>query len=383
MKILVLTNLYPPQVVGGYERSIADFARLLQHRGHQVLVLTTDTPEYAGNHVSRYPDPPVERSLSLCGRWDGQTGPYWLPMEQVTPLNQQNLQVLNQHLQTFQPDVCLAGNMTFLLVDLLEQVLAAGVPIAHYIMNKVADYPSELAPRTPLYRYITCSDWVRQQLLQVGYPAETAITIYPGAVVEEFYQPELPAHDFLRIAYASLVMHYKGADVLVEALCLLHAAGIEFTATIAGGTLAPKYVEVLQDLVTSEGMQDGVQFPGALSRQGLIELYKTHNVLVFPSRFEEPFGISQIEAMAAGLTLITSGTGGAKEIVEHAQDGLLFESENPLDLADMLSSLVAYPTEWDAITRKGQQKAMTRFSQAKAVEKLEATFRDLISLKEI
>jgi glycosyltransferase involved in cell wall biosynthesis len=174
-------------------------------------------------------------------------------------------------------------------------------------------------------------------------------------------------------------MHYKGADVLVEAICLLHAAGIEFTATIAGGTLYPKYVELLQEMIESEGLQEQVKFVGVLSRPELIDLYKSHNVLVFPSRFQEPFGISQIEAMAAGLTLVTSGTGGAKEIVEHAQDGLLFESENPLDLADMLSSLAAHPSEWEAITHKGQQKAMTQFNQRKSVEKLEAVLHSLVS----
>ena len=43
LKILVVNNLYPPQVVGGYERAIADYARLLQERGHQVLVITSNT----------------------------------------------------------------------------------------------------------------------------------------------------------------------------------------------------------------------------------------------------------------------------------------------------------------------------------------------------
>ena len=61
LRILVITNLYPPQVLGGYERSIADFARLLQHRGHTVLVLTSDTPQFSASHVSLYPDPPVDR----------------------------------------------------------------------------------------------------------------------------------------------------------------------------------------------------------------------------------------------------------------------------------------------------------------------------------
>lgn len=381
MKILVITNLYPPQIVGGYERSIADFSRLLHQRGHQVLVLTSNLESPFPKEDEAKEESFVWRKLLACGDWTEQ-GLAWLPPEQAVHNDQQNRQLIHQVLQDFQPQVCLAGNIDLLGIGLFEQLMEAGVPVAHYVMNATPNYPPEMAPQSPLHRYLTCSDWVRQNMKESGYPVETAEVVYPGAAVDDFYRAELPSHDRLRIAYASLVMHYKGADLLIEALCLLHAAGIPFEATIAGGTLYPKYVELLQEMVASEGLQDQVRFTGVLSRQELIDLYKTHNVLVFPSRFEEPFGISQIEAMAAGLTLITSGTGGAKEIVEHAQDGLLFERENSFDLADMLSSLVAYPQEWAAITRKGQQKALNQFSQTKAVEQLESVLSNLIALRQ-
>lgn len=370
LKILVITNLYPPQIVGGYERSIADFSRRLHDRGHSLLVLTSRLTDRSAAPSEASELLTIQRSLSLCGEWT-EHGYAWFPPERLTSTQQQNRQVVNAVLQDFQPQVCLAGNIDLLGVDVLQQVIASDVPVVHYVMNETPNYPPEDAPRTPLHRYVTCSNWVKQTMQQQGFPVETAITIYPGAAVEDFYQSDLPPHDHLRIAYASLVMHYKGADVLIEALTLLHAAGVMVTATIAGGTFYPKYVEMLQEFIASEGLQSQVQFVGVLSRQELSQLYKTHNVLVFPSRFQEPFGISQIEAMAAGLTLVTSGTGGACEIVEHGQDGLIFESENPLDLADALSSLPADPAMWAALTRRGQQKALTQFSQRQAVASLE------------
>jgi glycogen synthase len=383
MRILVLTNLYPPQILGGYERSIADFARLLQHQGHTVLVLTSDTPEFLAPHPSRYAEPEIERYFSLLGEWTSQ-GPNWLDGEGLDTIVRQNQTVLAQHLQAFCPDVCLAGNLDFLQYDteLLDQLLTAKVPVAHYLMNDKPNYDAQQTPRQRAFRLITCSDWVRENLQAAGYPTETTQTIYPGADVEAFYRAELPKRDRLHIAYASMVAPYKGADVLIEALAMLAAMDVEFTATIAGGSLQPDFVEALQQFVESEGMQT-VQFVGALSRQELIELYQTHNVLVFPSRFEEPFGISQIEAMAAGLTLITSGTGGAKEIIaESGKDGLLFESENPFDLAEVLSSLVQDRERWKAIAQSGQQRALSDFSQTKATEKIEAVFLELISLQE-
>lgn len=381
-RILIITNLYPPQVLGGYERSIADFARLLHHLGHQVLVLTTDNPVFSTSHVSQhYPDPTVERCLTLAGEWRRGSPMNWFAPAEVQRINQLNLDVLANRVERFRPDVALAGNIDFLGVQLLEFLLSREVPVAHYVMNMAPGYLPEQAPKSPIHRYITCSNWLTEVLREGNYPTETTKTIYPGAIVEEFYQDVLPPRDCLRIAYASIVMLYKGADVLAEALSLLNAMGVDFSATFAGDTLEPQFVAELKRFIESEGFLDRVTFAGSLSRQELRELYKTHNVLVFPSRFQEPFGISQIEAMAAGLALITSGTGGADEIVEHGVDGLKFESENSFALAEALSYLASNPEEWKAIAQKGQQKAMTQFTQRKAVEELTELLEELITYR--
>lgn len=379
LRIMIITNLYPPQVIGGYERAIADCARLLYRRGHTVLVLTSNTEEYTSNSTSTDSEPIIQRCFYLCGSW-GNKGTNWFSIDEIAARTITNRKTLVQQLQAFKPNVCLAGNIDFLGIELLEKILADGIPVAHYVMNALPGYPAEFTPKGKLHQYITCSNWIRDTLQEKGFLTETAQTVYPGAAVEEFYQAELPPRDQLRIAYASLVMPYKGADVLVEALSLLHASGIQFSATIAGGTLQPEFVQALQEFVESEGMQERVNFAGVLSRQELKQLYRTHNVLVFPSRFPEPFGISQIEAMAAGLTLITSGTGGAAELVEHSKEGLNFESGNPLDLAEMLSSLPKYYDEWKTITQCGQQLAITRFSQTSAIEQLESILLKLASI---
>ena len=377
LKILVINNLYPPQVIGGYERALADYAKLLHDRGHSVLVLTSNTEELPTGYTKAESDiSMVRRSLSLWGTWTHQgTQPFY--PGKVASIAVQNYQTLEQELLAWKPDVCLAGNMDFLGASILEQMLAADIPVAHYVMNSQPGYPPELTPRSSLYRYITVSDWIRDNLQQQGYPVETAQTIYPGAEVADFYQVELPPRDRLRIVYAGLVMHYKGPDVLIEALYLLHEAGVDFTATIAGGSLTPEFARVLQEFVESEGLQEKICFTGLLSRQELMQLYRTHNVWVLPSRFEEPFSIGLIEAMVAGLTIVSSNTGGSPEAVQHSKNGLIFESENPLDLADNLSSLPMNPDEWEAITRRGQQRALSELSRTRTMDQLESVLYEM------
>jgi Glycosyltransferase len=176
-------------------------------------------------------------------------------------------------------------------------------------------------------------------------------------------------------------MHYKGADVLVDALYLLHDAGVNFSAAIAGGSLDPDYVKTLQDFCQEKGMADKVKFTGLLTKAQLKELYQASNVLVFPSRFQEPFGISQIEAMMAGLLLVTSGTGGSGEAIEDGISGLLFPSEDCYALAEILNYLAINPSEWQRIAIAGQKRALTYFTMERTVQELESLMRDMIALK--
>ena len=219
LKILVISNLYPPQVIGGYERSIADFANLLTQRGHTVMVLTSDSVEIETNCDLASDKTKISRDLFLKGKWSQAKGMSTIPLENHAWINCTNSYTLIQVLREFQPDVCLAGNIDLLGIEVLQIIMASGVPVIHYVMNKIPGFPADLSPPdSNMYRCITCSDWICQTLRDNGYLIESAVVLYPGAIVDEFYQEHLPAHDFLRIAYTSLVMPYKGTDCLDEPL---------------------------------------------------------------------------------------------------------------------------------------------------------------------
>jgi glycosyltransferase involved in cell wall biosynthesis len=70
---------------------------------------------------------------------------------------------------------------------------------------------------------------------------------------------------------------------------------------------------------------------------------------------------------------------GSPEAVEHSETGLIFESENPLDLADNLSSLRMNPDEWEAITRRGQQRALSELSRTRTMEQLESVLYEMVA----
>lgn len=377
MRILVINNLYPPQELGGYGRSIHDFAAVLARRGHDIRVLCADLPEWQRGTVR---EPHVSRVLRLFGRWKDGGVKFEEDTAQIHRVIEYNHRTIADTIDRFRPEACLTGNIDLISPLPFETIIAKSVPVLHHLGNSSPSYPPPMTPVNPLYRLSTASHWLKGYLIQKGYPIRSASVIYPGAFVQQFKTDTLPARDRLRIAFAGLVMPYKGAELLIQALGRLHADGIPFSCSIAGDTLDPGYVQGLKDQVARDGYAAQLSFLGYQSREQLIELYRAHNVLAFPTTINETFGISQVEAMAAGLACVSSGNGGAAEVVEHGTSGLVFESGNAAALAQALSSLPKNPSRWEQLARAGQRRALEQFDIERSVDRLEREFSRLVKL---
>lgn len=373
-RVLVVNNLFPPQELGGYGRLLADFADLLRRRGHSVEVLTSDTP-YLGPVPEH--EPWVERSLKLFGSWQaGKTtaGSPSLTQDCVT----HNLGAVANKIRRFQPNICLLGNIDYVGSPIINELLNAGVPVLHHVGNSSPGYAPKDAPTDPRYRLAAASVWLARKIAAAGFPFSRVDVIYPGALVTEYYRAELPKQDLLRIGYASIVLPYKGPQVLLAALAQLREAGVPFSCTIAGTSTDPAYVSSLKEGCSRSGLDGQVAFAGFLDRSSLKELFATHNVLAFPSQFDEPFGISQVEAMASGLIVVSSGTGGAAEIVEDEVSGLIAPPREPAAFAQAFASLPQDTVRWQRLAREGQKRALALFDIRRSVDQIEATFEQLL-----
>jgi glycosyltransferase involved in cell wall biosynthesis len=126
-------------------------------------------------------------------------------------------------------------------------------------------------------------------------------------------------------------------------------------------------------------MEAKVAFVGFLDRPRLKQLFSTHNVLAFPSQFEEPFGISQVEAMAAGMVVVSSGTGGASEVVEDEVSGLLVPAGSSAALAAALAGLREDDERWQVLAEAGRERARKVFDIRRSVDQIEETFARLLA----
>ena len=151
-------------------------------------------------------------------------------------------------------------------------------------------------------------------------------------------------------------MTSKGPHTLLEAISLLRQRGIHCSAMLAGSEFQNSYADALKRGIRQCGLADAVLFTGNLNRQQLSRMFGLHHVGVFPSIYPEAFGIVGAEMQASGLALVSSGVGGAQELVDPGVTGLLFEAGNAISLTNALQHLMEQPGSLKRIARQGQQQ---------------------------
>ncbi len=400
MRILVISNLYPPHYVGGYELGCQDVVDGLKNRGHQVRVLTS-------SHGLPRPgaDGEVHRRLDT----DEGRPPRSRPGRLRELLRQQlvNRRALTRLAAEFRPEVVYVWNLKNVTVNLAFAAQLLGAPVCYYVFDHwLASWkedpwhkfwtkpPESLAERiaqlalTPVWKATGlihdleldlsgaqfASAYLKDLAVAAGVPAAAGEVIPFGLERARFPRKE-SVNDPKRILYVGQLVPHKGVHTLVEAIKLIarERGSDTIKLTIAGGTTMPEYAEELKRSVASSGLEDSVGFIDFVSRDELPSTYRAHDVFVFPSTWDEPFGITLLEAMASGLAVVASGTGGSAEIVVDNENALLFPPGDAEALADRLIRLLDAAALFERIRAAGLRAVEDRFQLESVIDRIEAS----------
>jgi glycosyltransferase involved in cell wall biosynthesis len=144
----------------------------------------------------------------------------------------------------------------------------------------------------------------------------------------------------LRVGFVGTLAPHKGCDILIRAFRNL-PAGLDATLEVHGNLERFKpFVGELRGLAEGDGR---INFAGPFSREDVGRVLSGLDVLVVPSRWYENGPGVIFEAFAAGIPVVATDLGGMSEFVRPEEDGLLFELENPQDLARQLRRLAEEP----------------------------------------
>ncbi|HET7232096.1 MAG TPA: glycosyltransferase family 4 protein [Longimicrobium sp.] len=222
---------------------------------------------------------------------------------------------------------------------------------------------------------IAVSEFVRRRLVEVnGVPPERAVRVYNGIDLARFSSPDrtllrtaLGVAESVRIVFSSgRAQPYKGVQTLIDAAALLRGQGVAGVAFAYAGD--GEYLPALRARARAAGVADIFHFLG--ERADVHRLLPGADVAVVPSLWAEAFGLAVVEAMAAGVPVVATRTGGIPELVEDGRTGTLVPPGDPRALAGALAALLAGPALAREMAVRAAAAARRRFSLERCASEL-------------
>jgi glycogen synthase len=364
MRILVISNMYPPHHIGGYELSCRDVMDRLRARGHEITVLTTTM------RMRGVDDPPDERARGilrdLTFYWDDHklVSP---PLRERLARERANQAALEAALEAARPDVVSVWNMGAMSLGLLTTLVEKRLPIVFAVCDDWLVYGPKLDAWTRLFKgpsvvaraartsfgvptslpdlsaagaFCFVTNFVRRRAKEKARVDPTHSTVvYSGIDRADFPPVSAEVRPWTgRLLSVGRVNELKGVDVAIDALAHLP----EDTTLEILGQVDPEYGATLEQLIDRLGVGHRVRF-GVVPRSELKDRYRVADAILFPVRWEEPFGLVPIEAMACGTPVVATGLGGSAEFLVHEGNCLLAPPGDPRALASAVTRLAGDP----------------------------------------
>jgi glycogen synthase len=401
MKILALTNLYPPHYLGGYELICHMVVNELKTRGHQVQVLTS-------NHIvpgqpSPAEEPGIERTLQIHGFY----GHPWRNIVQLRKLERHNNRTLLQAIERQRPDLVYVWNMGGLSKSMVLTLQRLGIPTVYYLSDhwiargfdsdvwlnwwnrsgpaqKLARfsgaraYWQRIAPTNPtrhvrFQRLYFCSKALRKLTASAGFDVMHAAVIYAPVDITRF-DGEVKDRPMRKLLWVGRLAEDKG---VMTALKAIHHVQGKFAGELRiFGKGEAQYTAMLQDYVHQN------KLPVTFSSAGMNDMpriYREHDALLFTSEWAEPFALTPLEAMASGTPVIGTTTGGSREIFRHGDNALTYTAGKAEELGERILELESNSAARTRIATTGRTEVRATYALPVIVDQIEQYLRESIS----
>jgi glycosyltransferase involved in cell wall biosynthesis len=351
----VVFQILPSLVVGGAERLVVHLMEHLSRERFAPVCICLESP--LGTHYEAR----VRASgapLYFLGKGAGASGSV--------------LRQLNALFRQYRPAVAHTHiiGLNYAYPLMLRYRTPARVHTVHNLAQREMGVRVGAWVRQLAFRYrlggvvpVAVADEVRATIQQLyGYPDPPLI---PNGIPTDEYAPNPDTRAQWRQAHgieprATVVTHIgrfafqKNHALLVEAFAQVRSDAPLYLLLVGGGELE----NAVREQVAGLGLQERVRFLGV--RADVADILRASDVFVLSSRWEgNP--LSVMEAMAAGLPVVSTAVGGVPELVREGVTGLLVPSEDAGALAQALQALVDDPARRQAMGSAARQHAVAHF----------------------
>jgi glycosyltransferase involved in cell wall biosynthesis len=372
MRLLGLTNAYPPGSPGGYAEITADVMEGLAARGHDATMLVARMPAYAelARDAGTTPRVRVRRDLEYA------LAAWRRPLPGLRALRDDR-GTMRELLSAERPDAAVVWHMRGVVKTPLNLLHDACVPVFYMLHDMWALYErpgSTLVPWARLDRLGVAaarraarlgtppieeqghvcfvSDWLRDEYARRGFRPRRSHVVRAGVDYDTLAAARRApaAAPPVRILFAGRLHPDKGLHVVLDAMRRVDHA---YELTVAGLPDDARYEARLREM--ARGLP--VTWLGGVPRAQVVGLLGDHDVLVYPSTGPETYGLGILEAFAAGAVAVSSAVGGPAEYVVPGQNALTFEPGDVAGLAEQLRLLAEDPHLAPRLIAEGQATA--------------------------
>jgi glycosyltransferase involved in cell wall biosynthesis len=348
----------------GGEIHLLDLASELRARGHRVSCL-------------------VRRDSELAARLAGAELPVY-SLRLLDWYEPVGMTALHRRLRRLRPDILHTHNPRDYYI---AAVATAGLPVRNVgTRHQLYSIACPRLKRPFLRRFaamIAVSEAVRDGLLASGLPANRLITVPNGIRSPDAPQPlsdlqrelGLPKRSGPLVGSVGRLCPTKGMDCLLRAAALLRGRWPGLQVVLIGGEDGDRrFGRHLRCLARDLGL--AVHFCGY--REQAARFLPAFDVLAVPSR-AEPFGLVTLEALARGVPVVATRSGGSREIVRDGREGLLVPPDNPPALATAVHRLLADHDLRARCMRAGPRRVAAHFTLARQVAATERVYTQVLA----
>ncbi|MES1221328.1 MAG: glycosyltransferase family 4 protein [Bacteroidota bacterium] len=223
--------------------------------------------------------------------------------------------------------------------------------------------------------YIAASGFIKNDLIECGIDQKKIYVIHNGIEIFEDNQKKYMPENKLRIGIVGQILERKGHEDIINA-CQLLKGRTPFEILIFGAG-PDSQISYLKKMVEDHGLSENTKWMGFQSEKKAI--YDLIDVLVAPTRNEEPFALVALEAMSFRIPVIASRSGGFPESVRDNHTGFIVAKRSPDEIAEKLIWFYNNPDQLKVFGNNGRESAVNSFSIEKMQNSVQGLLNNLIN----
>jgi glycosyltransferase involved in cell wall biosynthesis len=226
-------------------------------------------------------------------------------------------------------------------------------------------------------KVVTTGEAIRAQILKLGIPADHVVSI-PTGINPDSYPPgsKSEAKEYLDlsgltvIGVVATIRSWKGHRVLIEALKHLPTSNYRLLF-VGDGPIRT----ALQEELVAAGLADLVLFVG--HQNDVLPWLHAMDIFVLPSYANEGISQALVQAMMAGIPVVTTTAGAITEVAKDGETALVVEPNDPQALHKAIIKVLDNPQLARKLATSARQFVLEHHSEAVMVERMDAVFQNL------